>query len=114
MGHVSRECRSKQLETHKQASTSVNPTEMKPIVCFTCREVGHKSPQCPKRPRDKGKRVLIPENKIVHLAANDADTRIPMTFGTGAQISLVPIELVREDEFTGETSKFKGITSEGS
>ena len=64
-------------------------------------------------------RVLIPEDKIVHLAANDvmgkiADTRIPMTFDTGAQISLVPIELVKEDEFTWETSKFKGVTTDGS
>ena len=37
-----------------------------------------------------------------------------MTFDTGAQISLVPIELVKQKESTGETSKFKGITTEGS
>ena len=53
------------------------------MACFTCHEVEHKLSQCPKRPRDKVKRVLIPEDKIVHLAANDvmgkiADTRIPM------------------------------------
>ena len=110
VGHVSRECRSKPLETHKQASTSINSTEVKPVVCFMCREVGHKSPQCPKRPRDKVKKILIPEDQIGHLSANDVmarigDTRKPMTFDTGAQISIVPIELVKEGEFTGKTSK---------
>ena len=84
------------------------------IVCFTCREVGHKSPQCPKRPKDKVKRVLIPDNKIVHLAANDvmshiADKRVLMTFDTVAQISLFPIELVRNEQFTGE-GKFANVT----
>ena len=68
--------------------------------------------------KDKVKRVLIPENKIVHLAANDvtshiADKRVPMTFDIGAQISLVPIESVRKEEFTGEMSKFKGISNDG-
>ena len=119
VGHILKQCRSKQFETHKQANTNLSPTEQKTIVYFTCHEVEHKSSQCPKRPRDKVKRVLIPEDKIVHLAANDvmgkiADTSIPMTFDTGAQISLVPIELVKEDEFMGETSKFKGVTTEGS
>ena len=58
------------------------------------------------------------QNKIVHLAANDVmshitDKRVPMTFDTGAQISLVPIELVRKEEFTGEMLKFKGISKDG-
>ena len=94
----------------------MSPVDVKPIVCFTCHEVGHKSLQCPKRPKDKVKWVVIPENKIVHLARNDvmseiAGKRVPLTFDTGAQISLVPNELVSEEEFTGEVSKFKGINS---
>ena len=48
LGHMSRECRSRQFDSHKQTSMSVSPQEIKPIVCFTRREVGHKSPQCPK------------------------------------------------------------------
>ena len=118
VGHLSRECRSRLLDTHKQMSTSVSPVDVKPIICFTCHEVGHKSPQCPKRPKDKVKRVVIPENKIVRLAQNDvmseiAGKKVPLTFDTGAQISLVPNELVSEEEFTGKVSKFKGINSKG-
>ena len=115
MGHVGRKCRSRQLDTHKQPSTNVNPVDVKPIVCFSCQEVGHKSPQCPKRPKDKVKRVLIPECKIVHLAVNDvmatiANTRVPMTFNTGV---LFPIELVRQDEFMGRHLNSRGSQLKG-
>ena len=119
VGHMSRDCRSKPLESHKQTSTSISPAEVKPLVCFSCHEVGHKSPQCPKRNKDRVKKVLIQEDQIAHLANNDVmaivgGVRIPMTFDTGAQISLVPIELVRPDEFTGETLRFKGVLSKQS
>ena len=65
------------------------------------------------------KKVLIQEDQIAHLANNDVmaivgGVRIPMTFDTGAQISLVPIELVRPDKFTGETLRFKGVLSKQS
>ena len=40
-----------------------------------------------------------------------AGIRIPLTIDSGAMISVVPIELVRESEFTGEVSKFKGLNS---
>jgi len=57
--------------------------------------------------------VLIQEDKIERLADNDimanlGGKRIPMTFDSGAQISVVPIELVKPEELTGETSKCKG------
>ena len=38
-----------------------------------------------------------------------AGKRILLTFDTGAMISLLPSELVGEDKFTGERSKFKEI-----
>ena len=62
--------------------------------------------------------MAIPKDDIVPLATNDvmsviAGKKIPLTFDIRAQISLVPIELVREHEFTGEISKFKGVTSMG-
>ena len=115
---MSRECKSRPLETQKQTSTNVSSSDVKPIVCYTYHEVGHKSPQCPKRPKDKVKRVAIPVDKIVPLAQNDvmseiAVKQVPLTFDSGAMISLVPSELVEEDEFTGGVSKFKGINSKG-
>ena len=94
----------------------MGPRDVKPIVCFTCKGVGHKSPQCPKRPKDKVKRIAIPVDKITPLNQNDvmseiAGVRILLTFDSGAMISVVPLELVSEREFTGELSKFKGVSS---
>ena len=91
IGHLSWECRSRPLETHKQESTSVGPRDVKPIVCFTCQGVGHKSPQCPKHPKDKVKRIAIPVDKITPLNQNDVmseieGVRIPLTFDSGAMI----------------------------
>ena len=79
--------------------------------------MGHKSPQCPQRPKDKIKRVAIPKNEIVPLGPSDviaevAGTKIPLTFDTGAEISLVPVELVQEQEFTDQVSKFKPVMCE--
>ena len=96
----------------------MNQSEVKPIVCYTCHEVGHKSPQSPKCTKDNVKRVAIPKDEIVHMAPNEvmsevAGKKIPLTFDTGAQISLVPTELVCEDEFTGKVSKFKATNSKG-
>ena len=94
----------------------MGPRDVKPIVCFTCQGVGHKSPQCPKRPKDKVKRIAIPVDKITPLNQNDvmseiARFRISLTFDSGAMISVVQLELVSEREFTGELSKFKGVSS---
>ena len=113
VGHMSKEYRSKPLQVQKQTSTNTAPVDTKPIVCFTCSELGHKSPQCPKRRKDKVKRVSIPREKIERLADNDimatlGGVRLPMTFDSGAQISVVPIELVRSDEMTGETTNYRG------
>ena len=40
--------------------------------------------------------------------ARIGNMRIPMTFDTGAQIPLVPIELVKPEEFTGEVPSSRG------
>ena len=47
------------------------------------------------------------------LATNDVmarfnDVRVPMTIDSGAEASIVPHELVRPQDFTGETIKCKG------
>ena len=99
VGHMSKDCRSNSLDIDKQVSTITNPTDFKPIVCFSCRDVCHKSPQCPKRKKDRVKRVLTQEHKIGRSAKNDimatfGRKRMPMTLDSGAQISVVSIELV--------------------
>ena len=110
---MARDCRSGSVETTKQSSTPARPMEGKPIVCFLCKEVGHKSPQCPKK-KEKIKRVLIKEDLIERLEENDVmavvgSKRIPMTFDMGAPVSLVPVESVKPHEFTRATQKCKGI-----
>ena len=70
MGHMARDCRSRSPETQKKNCAAANPVDMKPIVCFTCRELGHKSPQCPKM-KDKIKRILIKEDMIERQGEND-------------------------------------------
>ena len=62
VGHISRDCHTR-LAAEKQATTPGTPhvpppaptptlttkTDKKPIVCFNCHQVGHKSLQCPKK-----------------------------------------------------------------
>ena len=43
------------------------------------------------------------------MLAEIGGTKIPLTFDTGAEISLVPVELAAEQEFTDELSKFKPV-----
>ena len=64
------------------------------------------------------KKIEIPVEKITTLNQNDVMSEItgitlPLTIDSGAMISVVPIELVSESEFTGEVSKLKGLNSNG-
>ena len=99
LGHVSRDCRTR-IASETQNTTPVQTKEVtttpsvesssrpdrKTVVCFTCHQKGHKSPQCPQNVT-RVKRIQIPLNKIVPLA----------------DITVVPEECVRSDEFTGDT-----------
>ena len=44
VGHMSRDCRSRPVELHKQPSPSGSSGDVKSVICYTCHEVGHKSP----------------------------------------------------------------------
>ena len=92
--------------------------DVKPITCFVCREVGHKSPQFPTRNKEKVKKVKIDAHLIETLAENDVMASVnshlvPMTLDSGAEISLVPKEFVNPDNYTGESLKFKGVDAAG-
>ena len=81
----------------KQESTSVTPRETKPVVCYSCGEVGHKFNQCPKKPKDRVKRIEIPFNDIKALRKNEimaeiSGIKIPVMIDSGAQLTLVPLE----------------------
>ena len=127
-GHMSRDCRARLAgdNTYKQTPvagtqsksiivpTGAPLTEKKPIVCLACHQVGHKSPQCPKRQQGSVKIIQIPVDYVKALRENEIMAQIsgilvPVTIDSGAQITVVPEELVKQTEFTGETTTFKDI-----
>jgi len=74
--------------------------------------VEHKSQQCPKRNKERVRKVIIQAEKIERLATNNVmamigDTRIPMTMDSGAEVFIVPLELVKTEEFIKDSSKCK-------
>ena len=112
-GHNAKQYRYKPLEVQKQTSTTTTATDVKPITCFVCREGGHKSLQCPKCNMEKVRKVTIQADKIKRLATNNVmakinEVRIPMTIDSGAKVSIVPLELVKQEELTGDSTKCKG------
>ena len=114
---MSKECRTRIAANRASASLAQTPEsrlvpsapapsrpDRKTVVCFICRQKGHKSPQCPQKV-PKVKRIQIPRARIVPLKPNELFESIgghslPITCDSGA---VVPEECVREEEFTGET-----------
>ena len=83
---MAKECRSRPREVTKESTTS--PRDVKPIVCFLCNEVGHTSPECPKKKKEKVKRVTILAHIIESLAENEVMASVngnllPMTWTQG-------------------------------
>ena len=76
--------------------------------------MGHKPSQCPKRQLGSVKSIKIPVNSVKALGSNEvmgqmAGILLPITLDSGAQVTVVPEEVVQVSEFTGESTKFKGI-----
>ena len=109
LGHMARECRSRlamEKQTHgSHPGVTQNQTpqvtasrEKKPVVCFSCQQVGHKSPNCPKK-LPSVKRIQIPMSKVVSLKPNEVLGTVeghvmPIICDSGAEISVVPEECV--------------------
>ena len=80
--------------------------DLSEVTCYTCRQKGHMSPNCPKR-ANKVKRVKVSEDQIVSLRRNEVfgsvgPHRMPVTCDTGAEITVVPAECVEPHQKTGE------------
>ena len=112
-GHIARECKSKIADDRqgpggKQSDrTSMTapqaigkqPADKKHVVCFTCHQVGHKSPSCPIRQQTAVKRLSIPIAMIKKLKHNEVfatveGIKIPTTVDSGADRSVIPEEMV--------------------
>jgi len=90
------------------------------ITCFRCKAKGHKSPDCPTRPKGN-RRVQVPERTTLCLESEELFGYIGkwgmgITIDIGAQVSIVPIECVEHDQLLGvkQTVKtFEGTPIEG-
>ena len=131
VGHISCECRTRlagensirqQQPVTTTPTTPVGPTvaqwqqrEKKPIMCFVCHQVGHKSPQCPKKQQSSVKRIQIPVDCVKVLGRHEVmgsigGTLAPITIDSGAELTLVPEEMVTQSQFTGENKTFNDVT----
>jgi len=127
-GHMSRKCRS-----CPQAEAATNPRapaapvaaegaggKTGEVVCFRGNGKGHKSPACPTKPKSN-RRVRLPEREPVALSHEElfgavGEYSMGITIDTGAQVSIVPKECVREEQMTGFKQKvrsFQGSLVEG-
>ena len=98
-------------QTTENKAAPIAPVYVRPdkktIVCFMCQQKGHKSPQCPQRVM-RVRRIQIPRNRVVPLKHNElfgsvGGHSLPITCDSGADITVVPEECVREEECTGES-----------
>ena len=130
-GHYAQDCRSR-LNKEKFQNPSVAPTsfgvkrepgvdkyqQQKPIsevTCFTCRQKGHISPNCPKK-SSKVKRIKVREDKIECLRKNEVfgavgPNRMPVTLDTGAEVTVVPAEAVKPHQLSGETKTLRSFNN---
>ena len=113
-GHTSKYCR-----MNKQTTAQPDIPDRKPIVCYNCREVGHKAPNCPKPKSDKPKKKevkLLSDKKpsVKELQENEilvrvAGKEVPVTLDSGATITVLPKERVPETWLTGKQIVGKGF-----
>jgi len=134
VGHLARECRSRPPVLEAVTAPAAREATTAPIsssrssgvrgsgevTCFRCNKKGHKSPDCPTRPRGN-RRVQVPDRKPVPLhdeevfgSLNGCD--LPVTIDTGAQITIVLIECVQDTQMMGRkmiVKSFQGSSVEG-
>jgi len=120
LGHVASQCRNKQNVQGESSSNSVvdnvSRRDVKPIICFNCGDVVHKSTDCPKKGKKSrsDNRLKTGRTRIKMLDHNELIATLdgvsfPVTLNTGGSVSLVPKELVPKFALRGETIETKGV-----
>ena len=59
-GHFAKDCRSRPRQPSEEEQKTATPPikSSKPVVCFSCREVGHKSVECPRKKMSKSSKKV--------------------------------------------------------
>ncbi len=115
-------------QSYNVSSSSSNNQRSNNNVFYFCRELGHKSPDCPNKTHNKGSDTNSDSNKKLHLKrgrgpyhANLAEVKnitthivgivngeeCPIVADTGAEITIVPGNLVYEGQITYEAVEIK-------
>jgi len=81
------------------------------IICFRCKQKGHKSPECPTRPKGN-RRVQVPDRTPLCLENEElfgyiGKCGMGVMIDTGAQVSIVFIECVEPDQLVGKKQTVK-------
>lgn len=77
-------------------------------ICFGCGKKGHKRPDCP-----MVRQVVSPDRQIsLKVDGQVGEHQCQMTIDTGAQKSVVNADLVKSEEYTGNTIRLMGFNGE--
>ena len=107
-GHRAAECRGVKMTPVSTGSVVPISNEEGKIVCFYCKEDGHKSNVCPKKLKDKNSKAKPVRRQAggkhdtdVRLSAAVDDQDAVLLLDSGATVSIVPKSMVHEDRWTG-------------
>ena len=107
-GHRAVDCWSGKGSSQGTGSTEPNLKEGVKVICFYCKAEGHKSPQCPKKLKDKNSKIKPVRRQAggrhetdIRLNATVDGKEAVLLLDSGATVSIVPKSLVQIDKWTG-------------
>ena len=119
-GHIARNCPRKMTNQDKgkpEASGKSSSERPKPvprtIKCYNCQGFGHKASECPKT-KNSVKRVEVEPVGPRMLRDNECIVEVEgVKCPTGANVTLIPREIIPLHCFTGEEQPVKGVNEFG-
>ena len=84
-------------------TTSKEVKDVKPIIGFNCREVGHKSPDCPKPKKGRKTEAIKTVRErggSMKVMATYGEHEFPILLDTGATVTIIPKEFVKPEDIT--------------